>query len=138
MFLSRSAILYLNDDFDGGEFIFTKRDAKTVTVSASVVTHIYVLGIFILNVGFFCPCPRLQARVKPSCGRLLGFSAGPVNPHGVTAVTRGRRCALALWFTKEKLYRDMVSILSCDLLPCRSELLPAVLFVDVVTPALES
>ncbi|XP_032415378.1 prolyl 3-hydroxylase 3 isoform X3 [Xiphophorus hellerii] len=73
-----SAILYLNDNFDGGELFFTKRDAKTVT-----------------------------ARVKPSCGRLVGFSSGPVNPHGVTAVTRGRRCALALWFTKEKLYRDM-------------------------------
>ncbi|XP_057690693.1 prolyl 3-hydroxylase 3 [Corythoichthys intestinalis] len=73
-----SAVLYLNDDFDGGEFFFTNRDAKTVT-----------------------------ARVKPTCGRLVGFSSGPINPHGVTAVTRGRRCALALWFTKEKLYRDM-------------------------------
>uniref|UniRef100_I3K5G2 procollagen-proline 3-dioxygenase n=1 Tax=Oreochromis niloticus TaxID=8128 RepID=I3K5G2_ORENI len=77
-----SAILYLNDDFDGGELFFTNRDAKTVT-----------------------------ARVKPSCGRLVGFSSGPVNPHGVTAVTRGRRCALALWFTKEKLYRDRVKSL---------------------------
>ncbi|KAL6109270.1 p3h3 [Pungitius sinensis] len=73
-----SAILYLNDNFDGGELFFTNRDAKTIT-----------------------------ARVKPSCGRLVGFSSGPVNPHGVTAVTRGRRCALALWFTKEKIYRDM-------------------------------
>lgn len=73
-----SAILYLNDNFDGGELFFTNRDAKTVT-----------------------------ARVKPSCGRLVGFSSGPVNPHGVTAVTSGRRCALALWFTREKLYRDM-------------------------------
>uniref|UniRef100_UPI0037E70800 prolyl 3-hydroxylase 3 n=1 Tax=Semicossyphus pulcher TaxID=241346 RepID=UPI0037E70800 len=73
-----SGLLYLNDNFDGGELFFTNRDAKTVT-----------------------------ARVKPSCGRLVGFSSGPVNPHGVTAVTRGRRCALALWFTKEKLYRDM-------------------------------
>ncbi|KAM4601523.1 prolyl 3-hydroxylase 3 [Polymixia lowei] len=73
-----SAILYLNDNFDGGELFFTNRDAKTVT-----------------------------ARVKPSCGRLVGFSSGPVNPHGVTAVTAGRRCALALWFTKEKLHKDM-------------------------------
>ncbi|KAF6734038.1 Prolyl 3-hydroxylase 3 [Oryzias melastigma] len=73
-----SAILYLNDDFSGGELFFTKRDAKTVT-----------------------------AQVRPSCGRLVGFSSGPVNPHGVAAVTGGRRCALALWFTKEKLYRDM-------------------------------
>ncbi|XP_077453750.1 prolyl 3-hydroxylase 3 [Stigmatopora argus] len=73
-----SAVLYLNDDFDGGELFFTNRDAKTLT-----------------------------ARVKPTCGRLVSFSSGPVNPHGVTAVTRGRRCALALWFTKDKLYRDM-------------------------------
>lgn len=73
-----SAVLYLNEDFEGGELFFTDRDAKTVT-----------------------------ARVKPSCGRLVGFTSGPVNPHGVTAVTAGRRCALALWFTTEKHHRDM-------------------------------
>lgn len=73
-----SAILYLNDNFDGGDLFFTNRDAKTVT-----------------------------ARVRPACGRLVGFSSGPVNPHGVMAVTEGRRCALALWFTKEKPHRDM-------------------------------
>ncbi|XP_053349742.1 prolyl 3-hydroxylase 3 [Clarias gariepinus] len=73
-----SAILYLNDDFEGGELFFTDRDAKTI-----------------------------KARVKPSCGRLVGFTSGPVNPHGVTAVTAGRRCALALWFTTEKRHRDM-------------------------------
>ncbi|XP_028327575.1 prolyl 3-hydroxylase 3 [Gouania willdenowi] len=72
-----SAVLYLNDNFEGGELFFTNRDTKTIT-----------------------------ARVKPSCGRLVGFSSGPVNPHGVTAVNSGRRCALALWFTKEKLYGD--------------------------------
>uniref|UniRef100_A0A4W4FMJ6 procollagen-proline 3-dioxygenase n=1 Tax=Electrophorus electricus TaxID=8005 RepID=A0A4W4FMJ6_ELEEL len=74
-----SAVLYLNDGFEGGEIFFTDRDAKTVT-----------------------------ARVKPTCGRLVGFTSGPINPHGVTAVTVGRRCALALWFTTEKHHRDMV------------------------------
>ncbi|KAG7475524.1 prolyl 3-hydroxylase 3 [Solea senegalensis] len=73
-----SAILYLNDNFNGGDLFFTNRDAKTIT-----------------------------AQIKPSCGRLVGFSSGPVNPHGVTAVTSGRRCSLALWFTKDKIYRDM-------------------------------
>ncbi|KAG1947792.1 prolyl 3-hydroxylase 3 [Pimephales promelas] len=73
-----SAVVYLNDDFEGGDFFFTDRDTKTVT-----------------------------AKVKPRCGRLVGFTSGPVNPHGVTAVTEGRRCALALWFTTEKLHRDM-------------------------------
>uniref|UniRef100_A0A8C2J6B6 procollagen-proline 3-dioxygenase n=1 Tax=Cyprinus carpio TaxID=7962 RepID=A0A8C2J6B6_CYPCA len=73
-----SAVLYLNDDFEGGDFFFADRDAKTVT-----------------------------AMVKPKCGRLVGFTSGPVNPHGVTAVTAGRRCALALWFTTEKQHRDM-------------------------------
>uniref|UniRef100_A0A8C2X427 procollagen-proline 3-dioxygenase n=1 Tax=Cyclopterus lumpus TaxID=8103 RepID=A0A8C2X427_CYCLU len=94
-----SAVLYLNDNFNGGELFFTNRNAKTIT-----------------------------ARVKPSCGRLVGFSSGPVNPHGVTAVTSGRRCALALWFTKEKIYRDMVSKMTAhgsDLL-LGSDLSPAV------------
>ena len=31
-----SAILYLNGDFDGGNFYFTELDAKTVTVSVPV------------------------------------------------------------------------------------------------------
>ncbi|XP_076880682.1 prolyl 3-hydroxylase 2 [Brachyhypopomus gauderio] len=73
-----SALLYLNGDFDGGEFIFTEMDAKTVTAS-----------------------------VKPSCGRMVGFSSGGENPHGVRAVTRGQRCALAIWFTLDPLYREL-------------------------------
>lgn len=32
LFFIFSALLYLNGDFDGGEFIFTEMDAKTVTV----------------------------------------------------------------------------------------------------------
>nr|XP_056704398.1 prolyl 3-hydroxylase 3 [Euleptes europaea] len=65
-----SAILYLNDDFQGGNLFFTEMDAVTVT-----------------------------AQVRPKCGRLVAFSSGGENPHGVWAVTRGRRCAIALWYT---------------------------------------
>uniref|UniRef100_A0A4W3GM17 procollagen-proline 3-dioxygenase n=1 Tax=Callorhinchus milii TaxID=7868 RepID=A0A4W3GM17_CALMI len=65
-----SAILYFNNDFEGGEFIFTELDAKSIT-----------------------------ARVKPDCGRLVSFSSGSENPHGVEAVTKGQRCGLAIWFT---------------------------------------
>uniref|UniRef100_A0A8C9WUM9 procollagen-proline 3-dioxygenase n=1 Tax=Sander lucioperca TaxID=283035 RepID=A0A8C9WUM9_SANLU len=70
-----SALLYLNGDFEGGEFIFTEMDAKTVTAS-----------------------------VKPMCGRMVGFSSGGENPHGVKAVTSGQRCAVALWFTLDPLH----------------------------------
>ncbi|MBN3316933.1 GBB protein, partial [Atractosteus spatula] len=87
-----SALLYLNDDFEGGDLFFTDRDAKTVT-----------------------------AVVSPQCGRLVGFSSGPVNPHGVSAVTSGRRCALALWFTLDRLHRDMVSRKQCAGLRHRPE-----------------
>uniref|UniRef100_A0A669CF40 procollagen-proline 3-dioxygenase n=1 Tax=Oreochromis niloticus TaxID=8128 RepID=A0A669CF40_ORENI len=73
-----SALLYLNGDFEGGEFIFTEMDAKTVTAS-----------------------------VKPKCGRMVGFSSGGENPHGVKAVTSGQRCAVALWFTLNPLYREL-------------------------------
>uniref|UniRef100_A0A670IQ31 procollagen-proline 3-dioxygenase n=1 Tax=Podarcis muralis TaxID=64176 RepID=A0A670IQ31_PODMU len=69
-FRDYSAILYLNGDFEGGAFYFTELDATTVT-----------------------------AEVQPQCGRAVGFSSGSENPHGVKAVTKGQRCAIALWFT---------------------------------------
>ncbi|XP_075717905.1 prolyl 3-hydroxylase 2 isoform X2 [Rhinoderma darwinii] len=73
-----SALLYLNGDFEGGEFVFTQMDAKTVTAS-----------------------------IKPKCGRMVGFSSGGENPHGVKAVTNGQRCAVALWFTLDPMYREL-------------------------------
>ncbi|XP_004708289.1 prolyl 3-hydroxylase 3, partial [Echinops telfairi] len=72
-----SGILYLNDDFQGGNLFFTEPNALTVT-----------------------------AQVRPRCGRLVAFSAGGENPHGVWAVTRGRRCALALWHTWAPEHRE--------------------------------
>ncbi|ELW50905.1 Prolyl 3-hydroxylase 2 [Tupaia chinensis] len=80
-FRDYSALLYMNDDFEGGEFIFTEMDAKTVTAS-----------------------------IKPKCGRMISFSSGGENPHGVKAVTKGQRCAVALWFTLDPLYRELVLV----------------------------
>ncbi|CAN8004319.1 unnamed protein product [Ixodes hexagonus] len=71
-----SAVLYLNNDFRGGDFVFGRsRDA-------------------------------IEARVSPKCGRMVAFSAGRENLHGVLPVERGRRCALALWFTLDPKYRE--------------------------------
>ncbi|XP_066247278.1 prolyl 3-hydroxylase 1-like [Euwallacea similis] len=66
-----SAILYLNGDFEGGEFIFSA-DSKG---------------------------KRIQSSIIPRCGRMVGFSSGNENLHGVKAVKKGKRCALAVWFT---------------------------------------
>uniref|UniRef100_A0A8D2IZ64 procollagen-proline 3-dioxygenase n=1 Tax=Varanus komodoensis TaxID=61221 RepID=A0A8D2IZ64_VARKO len=74
-----SAILYLNDDFQGGNLFFTETDAVTMT-----------------------------AQVQPKCGRLVAFSSGGENPHGVWAVTRGRRCAIALWYTLSPEHAEQV------------------------------
>lgn len=38
--------------------------------------------------------------MKPQCGRLVAFNAGEY--HGVKAVTSGRRCAIAVWFTLDR------------------------------------
>ncbi|KAK3914415.1 Prolyl 3-hydroxylase 1 [Frankliniella fusca] len=66
-----SALLYLNDNFKGGDFFF----------SADMNGN------------------HIQSSIQPKCGRLVGFSAGIENLHGVNAVEQGSRCALALWFT---------------------------------------
>lgn len=50
-----SAILYLNGDFDGGDFYFTELDAKTVTVST------------------FAPVPGRQALMVQRAGWPLVF-----------------------------------------------------------------
>ncbi|KAI5126121.1 Prolyl 3-Hydroxylase 3 [Manis pentadactyla] len=72
-----SGLLYLNDDFQGGDLFFTESNALTVT-----------------------------AQVRPRCGRLVAFSSGVENPHGVWAVTWGRRCTLALWHTWAPEHRE--------------------------------
>lgn len=74
-----SAILYLNGgDFEGGRFFFA-HSPKDLSP---------------------------QAFVDPKCGRMVGFSAGKENMHGVTAVTKGKRCAVALWFTLDPAHRE--------------------------------
>ncbi|KAF0305479.1 Prolyl 3-hydroxylase 2 [Amphibalanus amphitrite] len=78
-----SAILYLNSDFDGGEFVFADIVSRKPTV-----------------------------RVQPRCGRLVAFSAGPENPHGVLAVRRGTRRALAMWFTRTGRQREEERLLA--------------------------
>ncbi|KAF8782020.1 prolyl 3-hydroxylase 1-like [Argiope bruennichi] len=71
-----SSIVYLNDDFEGGEFIFAKEKNN------------------------------VEASIKPSCGLMVAFSAGKENLHGVKAVRKGRRCALAMWYTLDSEQRE--------------------------------
>jgi len=49
-----------------------------------------------------------QAEVRPRCGRVVGFGAGKENPHGVRAITKGQRCAVALWFTLDPSHEEKV------------------------------
>ncbi|KAK2498448.1 hypothetical protein MC885_001452 [Smutsia gigantea] len=117
-----SGLLYLNDDFQGGDLFFTEPNALTVT---SLNEGVKVLG---KTADFSVPalsCSRelgpsslrgpipeaepaltSQAQVHPRCGRLVAFSSGVENPHGVWAVTRGRRCTLALWHTWAPEHRE--------------------------------
>lgn len=37
---------------------------------------------------------------------MVAFSAGEENLHGVKAVTKGRRCALAMWYTLDSNHRE--------------------------------
>ena len=42
--------------------------------------------------------------MRPSCGRLVGFEAGDY--HGVEAVTQGKRCAVAVWYTLDPIDQE--------------------------------
>uniref|UniRef100_A0A8C1XIN6 Prolyl 3-hydroxylase 1 n=1 Tax=Cyprinus carpio TaxID=7962 RepID=A0A8C1XIN6_CYPCA len=61
------------------------------------------------------PCSTncvVVAVVKPQCGRVVGFRAGPENLHGVTAVTKGQRCAVVLQFTLDPHHNEKASVRS--------------------------
>jgi hypothetical protein len=45
---------------------------------------------------------------------VVGFGAGNENPHGVRAVTKGQRCAVALWFTLDPKHEEKVMYLSVN------------------------
>ncbi|XP_072415607.1 prolyl 3-hydroxylase 3-like isoform X1 [Chiloscyllium punctatum] len=62
--------LYLNDEFDGGEFYFTDQGGK-----------------------------RVSEEISPKCGRLVVFLSGRENAHSVRPVTDGQRCTLTLTLT---------------------------------------
>ena len=54
-----------------------------------------------------CYCIIFQHYVIPKCGRMVGFSAGGENMHGVKPITKGKRCAVALWFTHDLKYKEL-------------------------------
>lgn len=81
-----SALLYLNGDFTGGEFLFANFDDS------------------------------VQAKLKPECGRAVAFSAGLENLHGVAGIRQGRRCALALWFTLRQKHDETQRKVAWDIL----------------------
>ncbi|KAJ3639489.1 hypothetical protein Zmor_002848 [Zophobas morio] len=74
-----SAIIFLNDDFEGGEFIFSAD----------------------LN------AEEVQGVVKPKCGRMVAFSSGFENLHGVRAVTKGSRYGIGVWFTHDSEHAEI-------------------------------
>ena len=73
-----SCLVYLTHGFEGGDFFFANR--RTLEPEVRIATN------------------------HP--GRMLGFSAGVENLHGVLPLTHGKRCALALWFTLDKAHSE--------------------------------
>ncbi|CAC5367426.1 P3H1 [Mytilus coruscus] len=73
-----SSLLYLNGDFEGGEFFFAHKNWST------------------------------QISIKPKCGMIVGFDSAEF--HGVKAVTKGRRCTLAMWYTLDKRFDEQTRI----------------------------
>ena len=39
--------------------------------------------------------------IEPTCGRMLAYSSGFENIHGVTGLKKGQRCLLTLWLTPD-------------------------------------
>jgi predicted 2-oxoglutarate/Fe(II)-dependent dioxygenase YbiX len=74
---THTAHLFLHDadggDFEGGKFFFTPTWGS-----------------------------ERQTIVEPRAGRVVAFSAGAENIHGVTKLTNGTRCTLSVWLTDDE------------------------------------
>lgn len=46
--------------------------------------------------------------IKPKCGRIVGFNSAEL--HGVKAVKKGKRCALAMWYTMDLNFKELARI----------------------------
>lgn len=65
-----TAHLYLNEDIEGGAFFFTPDMSG-----------------------------RIRTRIQPTCGRMVAYSSGFENLHGVEALKHGRRCLVTTWLS---------------------------------------
>jgi len=75
--------LYLNENFEGGDFFFVDgEDGGDRPEQAGD------------DVG-------VRTVVQPTCGRMLAYSSGLENQHGVTGLHTGERCLITLWLTPD-------------------------------------
>ena len=81
-----SALLYLNEQgisgSQGGSFVFSNRSSDGCAPSGK------------------------NLLIPTKCGRVVVFSSGPENIHGVEQVYKGARYAFALWFTGDEGRRE--------------------------------
>eukprot|EP00441_Pelagodinium_beii_P039482 CAMPEP_0197635686 /NCGR_PEP_ID=MMETSP1338-20131121/11433_1 /TAXON_ID=43686 ORGANISM="Pelagodinium beii, Strain RCC1491" /NCGR_SAMPLE_ID=MMETSP1338 /ASSEMBLY_ACC=CAM_ASM_000754 /LENGTH=1032 /DNA_ID=CAMNT_0043207799 /DNA_START=12 /DNA_END=3110 /DNA_ORIENTATION=+ len=72
--------------------------------SAVLFLHSPASGDFEGGSFYFSPSWRSREsrqRIEPQPGRLVTFTAGPENIHGVEEVTNGTRCSLNVWLTRD-------------------------------------
>ena len=72
-----SAVLYLNDDYDGGETIILKENSDEVEI-----------------------------KNNPKKGSVIIFRSDESCLHGVKTVTRGNRLTFGMWFTEDIEYQE--------------------------------
>lgn len=53
--------------------------------------------------------PNIGEVVRPESGLLVGFRCDAIHTHEVPAVTSGTRRAIAMWFTHDPRYQDLVA-----------------------------
>merc|ERR1712187_623785 len=88
-------------DPEGIECIQTEQLATHRTHTAVLYLHNEESGDFEGAEFFWTPLaespPSQWVRVKPEAGRMVMFTTGAENIHGITPIKGGARCALTLW-----------------------------------------
>ena len=71
---------------------------------STLCIHLHIHEI-VIKIKYMKMKMYFQHRVTPKKSRLVGFPSGDY--HGVEALTQGRRCALAIWYTLDAESQDI-------------------------------
>jgi hypothetical protein len=88
---------------EGGECKPKSKQLCIRKLPDDIVAQLYLNSDFEGGAFYFEDAGGIRTEINPRCGKVIAFSSGTENMHGVGGVSKGKRCMLRVWLTKNPL-----------------------------------